>query len=284
MGEAYVEILHEDGTVEQAVIEGDQVIVGRAPSAGISLPDVREMEAEHILLAPRGDGCWVAVAEGARAIVVADRPFERGMVAWGTELTIGAVKLRLLDAPPGEAGKAKKGTSPIVLLAAVILPVAFFMLMDEPEELVDPDAGVEPPALFEGEEACDAQGGPAQHRAQEDLEAARAKGERYPFAAQDGVQSVIFFRRAKACFDAAGDGEHAGRAAAEGVAMERRLDEDYMRRRLRLERSLKQERWQEALVETRALRELLAHRRHRYVTWLGNLQRQLELRRDREGT
>ena len=32
----------------------------------IPLPDARDLEPEHLLIAPRGEGCWVAIAQGAK--------------------------------------------------------------------------------------------------------------------------------------------------------------------------------------------------------------------------
>jgi hypothetical protein len=67
----------------------------------------------------------------------------------------------------------------------------------------------------------------------------------------------------------------------EGNIMARRIDEDYRTHRLRLERALRQERLSDALIETRALIELVRHRRgDPYLAWLNQLARQLQLHID----
>ena len=55
--EAYVEVIREDGTLERTRIEGEQITVGRSPTAGVPLPDTHNLKPKHLLIAPRGEGC-----------------------------------------------------------------------------------------------------------------------------------------------------------------------------------------------------------------------------------
>jgi len=64
----------------------------------------------------------------------------------------------------------------------------------------------------------------------------------------------------------------------EGRVMADRIEEYYVTHRLRLERSLEQSRLPDALLETRALIELLRHEEgDPYLAWLRQLARQLQL-------
>jgi hypothetical protein len=279
--EAWLEIIREDGTLERQRLEGERITVGRSPSAGIPIPDARHLDPEHLLLAPRGEGCWVAVAQSASVpVYVRGEAFQHGMVAWNTELTIGAIKLKITDSLPKEkkAGGDKPVSAPILIAFFVIVPLVGWMLLSDPDTGIDLTPAAPPPQIFDEEVACSTASGTARHVADRDAEAAIAKAERYPFAAQDGVQAVHLYRHAQACYRAVGAANEARLMEREGNVMARRIDEDYRTHRLRLERALRQSRLADSLIETRALIELLHHREgDPYLAWLNQLARQLQL-------
>ncbi|HJL19175.1 MAG TPA: FHA domain-containing protein [Sandaracinaceae bacterium LLY-WYZ-13_1] len=286
--DAWLEIIREDGTLERQRLEGERVTVGRSPSAGVPLPDARDLEPEHLMIAPRGDGCWVAVAQGAQVpAYVGGEPFQHGMLAWGTEIRIAGLRLKVTDQLPKE--KKTEGEAPVskpVLIAFfLIVPIVGWLLLSEPSTGIDMEPAAPPPTLFEETFSCPTSGGTARHRADQDAEAAIAKSERYPFSAQDGVQAVRLYGRAAACYRAVGASEPAGLMEREGDLMKRRIEEDYRTHRLRLERALEQGRLPDALLETRALVELLRHREaDPYLAWLRQLARQLQLAIDAAST
>jgi len=278
--DAWLEITREDGTLERQRLEGERVTVGRSPAAGIPIPDARELEPEHLMIAPRADGCWVAVAQDARGEVrVRGESFRHGILAWGTELEVGGLKLKITDELPKEKKDpdAKQVSSPVMLAFLVIVPLVGWILLSDPDVGLDLTPAAPPPVLFDEEVTCPSSGS-ARHRADQDAEAAIAKAERYPFSAQDGVQSVRHYRRARACYRAAGAEHEAQIMDNEGRAMEQRIDEDYVTHRLRLERALEQSRMPDALLETQALIELLRHKEgNAYLGWLRQLSRQIQL-------
>ena len=93
------------------------------------------------------------------------------------------------------------------------------------------------------------------------------------------------YRRAHACYVALGATADAQRMEREAGLMTRRIEEDYRTHRLRLERSLEHARMSDALLETRALIELLRHKEgDPYLNWLVLLSRQLQLRIDQSTT
>jgi hypothetical protein len=274
--DAYVEVLRADGSSERHRIEGEQMTLGRSPAAGITVTGVEELEPEHLLVAPRSDGCWVAIAKGARiGAVVRGTPFEHGLLAWGSEVEIGTVRLRVSNTAPG-AVKDQQVSPPVAIAALVGIAVLGWLLLgDDGGEL--PETAAAPPPLFGEAAPCGAEGPAALHAAREAAEAAAAKSERYVFSAQDGVTAVTLYARAEACFGRSGAAADARRMATEREAMTRRIDEDYKTHRLRLERSLHHARFPEALVEAHAIRALTEHLEGPYVDWLTLLERRLQM-------
>lgn len=278
--EAYVEIIREDGSLERTRIEGEQITVGRSATAGIALPDARDLEAEHMLIAPRGDGCWVAIAQGAKiGAKVGGQPFQHGMVAWGAELEIGNLRFRLTDKPPQDQKKAGQQSSPVVIIAAVVTAlVVLWALSGDPGSGLEMDAP-EAFVLFQDPIACPVTGALAQHRADEDAAAALAKSERYPFDPSDGVESVHLYRTAQACYASLSMAPAAADMEREANYMQTRIEEDYRTHRVRLERALAHENYEDALLETRSLLALIQEvaRDHPYTVWLSRLERQIAL-------
>jgi hypothetical protein len=282
--DAWLEIIREDGTLERLRLEGERITVGRSPTATVPIPDARDLEPEHLMIAPRADGCWVAVAQGATVpVIVRGDPFQHGMLAWGTELSIANLKLRIADRLPKEqkTGDEKPVSAPILIAFFIIIPLVGWLLLSDPDAGIDATPAAPPPSLFSEAVPCPTQGGTARHRADQDAEAAIAKSERYPFSSQDGVQAVRLYLRAEACYRSVGGTEEAQAMQREGQVMQRRIEEDYRTHRLRLERALEQTRLPDALLETRALIELLRHREgDPYLAWLRQLERQLQLHID----
>jgi hypothetical protein len=284
--EAFVEIIREDGSLERTRVEGDQITVGRSPTAGIPLPDLRDLEPEHLLIAPRGEGCWIACNQEARQQAkVGGQPFQHGMVAWGTEIELAGIRVRVTDRLP-KAVKGDKQSSPIVLLGGVAtILILLWSLSGEEGTGLETRPPAEPVQLFATPETCPNPDSSGVLR-QADLyaETALAKSERYPFDPSDGVESVRLYRRSQACYAAAGAAEAAGAMQVEGDFMQRRVEEDYAAHRLRLERAISHQRFEDALFETQALLAILrreyddAETATPYIRWLIGTKRLLELR------
>ncbi|HHH28491.1 MAG TPA: hypothetical protein ENK57_09115 [Polyangiaceae bacterium] len=278
--DTWLEIVREDGSLERQPLEGERVTIGRSPSAGVPIPDARDLDPEHMMLSPRSDGCWVAVAQGASTEVrVRGELFNHGILAYGTEIEVAGLKLRITDRLPKEKKDPsdKKVSSPVLIAAFVLIPLVGWMLLSGPEVGLDTTPPASPPELFGDTIECPTTGS-ARHRADLDAEEGLAMSERYPFASQDGVQAVRRYERARACYRAAGATREAEIMRHESEAMQQRIDEDYRTHRMRLNRALEQERLPDALLETRALIELIRHREgNGYLTWLRQLSRQLQL-------
>lgn len=276
----YLEIVQADGSSERHPLGGSEhILVGRQPRDGIALPNASELELEHLRLTPRQEGCWFSISQSARVpALVNGQLFTGGLLPWGSALYIGSLWLVVTDSIPVAARPRR--TSPLTAVAALGMVGAAFWLFSGPAE---PDlpaiAEVRPPALFAAPpSACPEAGPAAVSRAAEAAEAARAKGERYPFAAQDGVRAVELYGLAARCFAAGGRDGDAESATRERKLLAARLDEDYRTHRLKLERAIQGGRTRQALVESRELLSLVAHLEHPYTTWLRDVERHLSLR------
>lgn len=278
--EAYVEVIREDGTLERTRIEGEQITVGRSPTAGVPLPDARDLEPEHLLIAPRGEGCWVAIAQGAKiGAKVGGQPFQHGMVAWGSEIEVGGLRFRVTDKPPQDQAKPKSQASPVVIIAGILgVVVVLWSLQGEEVAGLETEAPEAYP-LFTDLTACPVTGVQAMTRATQSSEAALAKSERYPFDPADGLDSVVLYDTAYVCFQAQGASAPAQEMLRERDYMRARIQEDYDTHRLRMGRALELERYEDALLEDRALLALVRERGgdHPYVQWLVRMERQLQL-------
>lgn len=182
---------------------------------------------------------------------------------------------------PNPMPAPRASVSPLLLVGVpLIVGVLLWVLFSGGgggESLAAPDVA---PTLFAGAAACPQDGaGTAHQRAEDDEAAASAMMDRYPFAPQDGVEAVVRFRRAQACFRDSGDRVGADRARTTGDAAQHQLEADYRKRVFRLRRALDASHARAALQEVRSLHAMLANRpTEPYVTWLERLEHALELR------
>jgi hypothetical protein len=145
------------------------------------------------------------------------------------------------------------------------------------------NATVEPPSLTAPATPCpETDPALAAQRARGDELAARAKQERYPFDASEGLAALQRLEAAAACFDAAGTPADAIRIRSVRDAFQARLNGDFSALRLRLQLALDQERTGDALGATRALEALVAPLGETsYRSWLLALRQHLEQQRAR---
>lgn len=175
----------------------------------------------------------------------------------------------------------RASASPLLLFGVpLIIGVLLWVLFSDSgdgESLAPPDAA---PPLFAGAVACPRDGaGTAHQRAEDDERAASAMIDRYAFAPEDGVEAVVRYRRAQACFRDSGDGPGADRVRAVGDTEQRQLEADYRTRVFRLRRALDAGHARRAIQEVRALRSMLGRRPgDPYVAWLERVEHALDLR------
>jgi|LNFM01.1.fsa_nt_gb hypothetical protein len=290
MATPFVEIFTPDGVQWTVELTSERVLVGSSASCQVVI-ERAEIAREHVLLSPRPDGCYVAIARGAPTPVMFNGvPIERSVVPWGAELYIAGVRLTLKDsgapgATPGKAGEAKDNKpSPVVIGAAVIgvALLGYIMLGEDGGTGVAKPRG-EPPAMFESlERTCQAPDADrALAQATEFARQATAKAERMPYRSQDGIEAVALFANASACFRLAGQNERAQRELTSGQQLKERLERELLNHRFRLDRAIEQQRPGDAVVEVRLMINLLQHRQGDYLSGLNNLERRLALQVDR---
>ncbi len=290
MATPQLDVYLPDGTVQNFPLTDERVVVGTSTRCQVMI-DRPELAPEHLLLSPRPDGCWVAVARGvATPTLVDNMPFERGMVAWGKPIQVGQVRMVLADGKRTTANKDKdkdkkeEKVSPVILGAAVVvMGLAAWSLLSPPSNLAPPSrVSTPPPALFDDLNRPCPQADPSliASTADESTRIALSKAERMPFRTQDGIDAVTYYAQAGACFRAANNAEAATEAMRRANALRARLEEEYTAHRFRLERALEQTRYEDALYEVKMLTALVAHRRGPYLTALNTLERQLTIRID----
>jgi hypothetical protein len=182
----------------------------------------------------------------------------------------------------GKAPAEKPGINPLVLASVfIVIPLlAWLMLAAPPQEQVR--ANVPPPALFDDLTRPCPQTDPvqAQALAAESARRALAKAERMPYRSQDGIDAVNAYATASACFRASGDASNAESQLAAARALSTTINDEYRNHQFRLERALEQQRNEDALLETRLLKNLTAHRPGPYYNMLVSLERRLSLQID----
>ena len=285
--DAFVEIVNPDGTQDRFPIEGAQVTLGKSGSAQISVPAARELELEHLLLAPRGkEGCWVSTSQGALTpTMLKGKPFTSGIVPWGSEFAIGRLRIRVTNK---RASKDEKdgGVSPVLIVALVAaIAIAWMMLSKQTGEGIPSGEGIEPPALFDEEAQACPEGSqtPAERAVQTEFRA-HARGDRLNYDLRDGVRSVILYRQAAQCYRDAGTTDKANEMDSLAAELQETVQAEYAARRLRLHHALQTEDWERAFVETRALSRLVDHLddENDYVVWLDRTRRIVQGRWDKE--
>lgn len=279
-----------DGNVMNFPLTDERVVVGTSAKCTVII-DRPEIAAEHLLLSPRPDGCWVAIARGVTTPTFVDgQPFDRGMVSWGHSIVVGQVRMLLSDGTKSKSttkstngDKKEEKVSPVLLIAAaVIIPVALYMLFQAPTSATPQRVRTPPPALFDATPRPCPESDPTRARttAEENGRIALAKAERMPFYRQDGIEAVGFYHLAAACSRTAGDLPSAEAATRQATALQVRLEDEYRAHQFRLDRALEQHRTEDALFETRMLMALVRHRRGAYLNALHVLERQLTLQID----
>jgi hypothetical protein len=282
---AYIEIIRADGRAEVRPLDADQITIGSGLEASIPIADAPELEAIHLLVAPREGGAWVSVAEGAEAAAwVGGKVHQNGLLTWGSEIDVGSLTLRINHAVvEEEKRRARRRRLTIIAALFVTLLAGMWLLREEKSKL--PRRSAAPPSLFgDLPNSCpvsDAER--ALVRAESVREQAEARIVRYPFDSQDGVEAVRLYTIAQQCYELAGQNNEAAVVAKERDRIRSQIEEDYQVHLLRLSQVLRQGQLDDALRETRALQKLLEHREGPYRDWLIRLQRHIEIKLEKRG-
>jgi hypothetical protein len=232
------QIRHLSGQVEGIDVEAERAMLGSGSHCEIRLP-IDQARLEHLRIELAADGTVLATAVSFEPPPQLNGvAFTKSQILPDSVITLNQTQILIqaLDATAGQS-KVKKGSSPITIVALLLILAAGAFLLFSPE---DQEAGVkldDQPDLFEGAPAatCPQQGPQALEQAKQFLNIASVKRERRPFFAQDGVVAVPNFERAAACFKSGADVNMA--KYAEGVAAYLRADltRDYRKIRVGLD-------------------------------------------------
>jgi hypothetical protein len=268
---SWVDIAIAGHATERHRLGDGTTTLGSSPEADIVLRTVEGLMPEHFSLRPQPEGCWVELVESAPEPFTFDgRPSRGCLVPWGQELFHGGLRLSVQAESPSESGKR---SSPILWVAALVIPVAALSMLYKPGAHADLDdaSTLNPPALFGPAPACAEQGAGALGRASIAEQIAFAKNQRGVFDLRDAVDAVQLMREASQCYAM---GERAGKAdAAAATADEwtRKLSFNYQRVLLELELARRQGSIPGTLKATSRLKRMLAYAgpaAEDYMKWL----------------
>ncbi|QQR90961.1 MAG: hypothetical protein IPJ88_04315 [Myxococcales bacterium] len=270
-----IDITLPDGTVERYRLSQKKMILGRGPGAQLIVA-ASELAAQHLLLVPKANGCWLSVSEDAPTpVIVNGQTFDTGLLRWGTIISIGRIKITL-----GQTKKSKTSSvHPLIFVAAALLLLFFAgaQFLRSGAISSGPHTPNAPP-LFKTITTCQLRGEKTLARISELSAEADSKALRYSFDPSDGVEAVSLYQNAENCLEEIRINEAANLVRHKRQSFEKRLIEDYASSRARLEHHLKENEALEALREVSRLKQMLAQQTNDYTDWLDRLERSLRLR------
>ncbi len=277
------DIRHPDGRAEELRIEADRALIGSGGHCEIRL-GVDQAALEHILVTATPTGLMAEARSFQPPATVNGAPFTRTQLVPGAILGVGYTQIAVTPLEGvGQAagGQTEKKRSPATIaMAILIIPLALFVIFDEPEDDTVAAAPEEAPVLWKEEPASCPQAGREQALsvAQDKLGIARSKQERRPFHVPDGVESVVYYETAAACYRVGGDEAQAKALAKVAADLKKDIDEDFRTHRVRLEHAMSTKNVPVMQKEVRVLLAFTEGQDMEYRTWLANLERRLKLK------
>lgn len=252
-------------------------IVGSEAPADIALRGVSALMPEHFSLRPQPEGCWVELVEDAPEPFTFDgRPSRGCLVPWEQEVFYGAVRLTFHGELAGAEAKRKR-VSPVLWIAAVVVPVASFLLVNERELGARAmESGGQVPALFGDAPSCAEGPEGAFGRGNIAEQTAYAKHERGAFELVDAVQAVELLREAAQCYLLAGYEGDAARANRVAAGWVDKLSLTYQRALLEFELARRAKRAPAIVAASATLQTLLTYagpQGAKYRGWLEQVVR-----------
>ncbi|MBX3191213.1 MAG: hypothetical protein KF819_29720 [Labilithrix sp.] len=273
------EIKYETGRRERVEIDAPRILLGSGAHCDIRLaPEIGEWE--HVVLTVEGDTLVARLLARGGGAIVDGAPLQEAALVDGSRLAIGAFEVVFRRAVGALEQKPKRSTPRFaVLLGLLFVPaVTFVAVQARRVESFAPPAET-PSPLGEVKKAC-----PAETRdralvlAKEKIANGHAKRQRWKFHTRDGVDAVVSFEIASACFAAGGDGASATAAGDLAASLRAAVLHEYRIHRIKLERALEGGNAEAALAFVKLQREMLYTRdiEDPYVRWLTIMQRKLE--------
>jgi hypothetical protein len=279
-------IASADGTAgSSVVVDSEQVLVGSGPHCEIRLPN-DQAAAEHVLITFLGGAIYAQARAFQPPPLLNGSPFTEAPLTPGSRIQIGQSEItvslvEIADVASVVQEKKEERTNPLVLLlGALVVPAAIFILLDSPDQKEGAGRPAEVPALWaEAEVAC-SHTDPTQALAvaRDKMVIALGRRERSPFDVRDGVLAVPLFDMAASCYGVADKNQRAKEMVSARERLKRQIDESYRAHQMRLEHSLDVQNLKVAQKETIFLLRLLEGQTGPYMVWLSNLDRRLKLK------
>ncbi len=273
-----IQITEANGTQIVHALASAQTTIGSDPAADICLSSASHLLAQHVLVAPCPERCWVSTVAGSPLWDSAGMAVTAAYVPWGSRLTLGPYvfelqkntscrtqqlprnrDLKVADIASEPAEPKAAGIHPGFLML-LIATLAYATLQGFTGSSGGSRRGlVDAPNLFE-EEGRSCQGANAARRARVAEAQALAKSERAVFDLRDGVLAVELYAEAENCYRKAGMDMEAEYVLDVGSRFRQSMQEEYDLLRLRLSRALASDSTESAKRQIRRLSELLYHK------------------------
>jgi hypothetical protein len=278
------DIRHPDGRTDELRIDGERALIGSGAHCEIRLP-LDQAAVEHVAIQLTPAGVFADARNFQPPPTVNGSPFNRTQLMPGSVLGVGYTQIvvSVIEvAGAADASKAKEQkTSPLtLLLALVVMPLALYIIFQDPPGDASTKAPKKVPELWGPPETTCPQNNKdaALAKGWQQFQMAASKQERRPFYIPDGVQAVPLFESAAACFQVAGDSADSTRAAGFAAKLRTDIGEDFRTHRVRLEHALATHRYETAQKEVRVLLAFLQGKEGDYVDYLSVLERKLRLK------
>lgn len=271
----------EDGRVVHHALRGERITVGSGRTADIQFENT-ELDAEHLLLVPTKDGCWVGVAQDAHLDVLRGNDvFHDGLVPWDGELTIGDNVLTFRKGRPPSDGKdddpsapsTQKKLLPVIVAVVALLFVAMIFRGRKARSAFD--NAQEHSQLFDAPVQCTVDPSYAESRMALLMETAKVHEIKYHFDYQEGIAAVRMFEEAADCARIVGRVPVAREGRQKAESLRGKMETLYSQLRLILRQSTEEHDDKSSLEAINSLRELLKHRDDKYTQSLDEHQRVL---------
>ena len=271
-----IEVTKTNGNTQYFPIEKPQVVLGRSGLADVSIPDVSELELEHVLIVPQGwKGCWVSLTKESKIpAIFQGSNFNGGLIPFEKELIIGPLRIRFVH----RFNKEKKSfVFPLLFLLLVLgIAVAVTIVILKKTTTLASSEGLDIPALFvKGPYDCSVTTNIQRH-AKHMKYKAQSHEDRYHYDLQDGVIASKLYGEAAACFRRVGLASEAQFLEGKREKMQKILNANYAALRFQLNQALKRKQWKEASRKASVLLQMTKHlnaKQSPYIRWLKKTHR-----------
>ncbi len=273
------EIRYTDGRKEVANVDGERAVVGHGAHCDVRLP-LDQAANEHVVVEVVGGTVRVETKAFAPAATVNGLPFTTIPLTADVPLKIGSTSIFISLGEHGFDGAPvvrKKGdseeTSPFMKVLGVgVLVAGAYILFFMDDVTRSSQAPVQLPELFAAPVTTCPQTAPDQAwslaNAKRDI--AEGKRERSPFVAKDGLQAVLLYEQAAACYRQANQPANAGEADKAAAQLRASLVQDFRARRVRLEHLMAVGDYELAKHDVAVLRAMTEGKQGSWVNWLAN--------------